>query len=184
MPVRSVYKITHEVTGRVYIGSSNDPKRRYQAHLCALRNGKHPVEDMQMDFDEFGGAFSFEVIDTISDESENHKEYNHMVACRSNVRGVGYNYKDKNCKTEDPANRLLQMIANAEDPEKTMDACIEFVRGCIAQERCHKEKPKLTLTDNEKKLLLAIRGSKDPGKAMIVAVSVLCAYLQIIKKEA
>lgn len=180
---RSVYKITHEVTGRVYIGSSNDPQRRYQAHLSALRNGKHPVEDMQMDFDEFGGSFNFEVIDTISDESENHKEYDHMVACRSNVRGKGYNYKDKNCKTEDPENKLLRLVSQSKDPEETMGACIEFVRGRIAKERAAEEKPKLTLADNEKELLLAIRKSKDPGQAMIIATGILVGYLQVIKEE-
>lgn len=180
---RSVYKITHEVTGRVYIGSSNDPKRRYQAHMCALHNGRHPVEDMQMDFDEFGGAFNFEVIDTISDESENHKEYDHMVACRSNVRGKGYNYKDKNCKTEEPENRLLCSIAATEDPEKTMELCIEFVRSCLAKDRRAKEEPKQILTENEKKLVQIIRSHEDPAQALIIATGIIKAFLTMTNKE-
>lgn len=173
---RKVYKITHEVTGRVYIGSSNDPKRRYQAHLSALRNGKHPVEDMQNDFDEFGGVFKFDVIDTINDKSEEHKEYDHMVACHSNVRGKGYNYKDKNCKSNNPENRLLRIIATTEDPDATMEECIDFVRSRNVKEKKLK-KSKRTLTDNEKELLTIIRENKDPGQAMIIAIDVLCKFL-------
>ncbi len=99
---RSIYKITHIPTGRVYVGSSNVPEHRLASHLSALKNGRHPVEDMQSDFDELGNDYDFSIIGQIKDESENHKEYDCMLECGSNIRGKGYNYKDRKCPHAKP----------------------------------------------------------------------------------
>lgn len=91
---RKVYLIRHDVTGRVYIGSSADIETRYMNHMYALRAGNHPVEDMQKDFDEYGEKFTFTVVDEITTMDECEKEYEWMREFKSYVRGVGYNYKD------------------------------------------------------------------------------------------
>ena len=92
---RKVYLIQHKNTGRIYIGSSSNPERRYLTHMYQLKAGLHPVEDMQKDFNEYGFNFTFTLIDEISDQSEASKEYQWMKVFKSYNRGVGYNYMDK-----------------------------------------------------------------------------------------
>lgn len=116
---RSIYKITHVPTGRVYVGSSNNPENRLKAHLSALRNGKHPVEDMQVDFEEFGENYDFSVIGQIKDKSEDHKEYDYMLEFGSNIRGHGYNYKDRKCPVKSLETQLLELIRSTDNPAIT-----------------------------------------------------------------
>jgi CRISPR/Cas system CMR-associated protein Cmr1 (group 7 of RAMP superfamily) len=116
---RSIYKITHIPTGRVYVGSSHNPEFRLKSHLSALRNGRHPVEDMQADFDELGENYNFSIIGRIEDESEDHKEYDCMLECNSNMRGIGYNYKDKKCPRITPEDQLLEIIEKSDNPALT-----------------------------------------------------------------
>lgn len=51
-----VYVIRNEATGRSYVGISSNPKRRKKQHFWRLQAGKHPVEDMQTDFNKYGIA--------------------------------------------------------------------------------------------------------------------------------
>lgn len=92
---RKVYAIQHNVTKKVYIGSSNDLQRRYKDHINLLRTGKHHVEDMQKDFDEYGEDYSFQELDAINSYDEAGKEFDWMEKYQSRVRGIGYNYKDQ-----------------------------------------------------------------------------------------
>ena len=91
---REIYAIQHNVTKRIYVGSTKYPKRRFANHLSMLRNGKHPVEDMQKDFDEYGDNFTFLILGTISEFENRDREYEFMMFLESHVRGKGYNYKD------------------------------------------------------------------------------------------
>lgn len=91
---RVIYAIKHNVTKRIYVGSSKNPQQRLAHHLSMLRNGKHPVEDMQRDFDEHGDDFEFFILDTIFDYQDRDREYDFMVFLESHIRGKGYNYKD------------------------------------------------------------------------------------------
>lgn len=113
---RSIYQITHIPTGRIYVGSSHTPESRLKAHMSALKNGKHPVEDMQADFDELGEHYDFSIIGQIKDESEAHKEYDCMLERNSNIRGRGYNYKDKKCPKKSTEVQLLEIIRNSDSP--------------------------------------------------------------------
>ena len=91
---RVVYRITHNVTKRMYVGSSGDVEKRINHHLCLLRAGKHPIEDMQYDFDMYGEDYTVVIIGEIKYTGRN-LEYETMEKCNSRVRGTGYNYKDK-----------------------------------------------------------------------------------------
>ena len=90
-----IYAIQHNVTKKIYIGISWKPEQRYLNHISKLRNGKHTVEDMQKDFDEYGEDFSFFIIDEITNFEDRKKEYQWMQKYKSNIRGIGYNYKEK-----------------------------------------------------------------------------------------
>lgn len=91
---RKVYAIQHNVTKRIYIGSSKDAQKRYLNHMYRLRQGKHHIEDMQKDFDEYGENYSLFILDDIQEFAERGKEYEWMHRLNTFTRGIGYNYKD------------------------------------------------------------------------------------------
>ena len=88
-----VYMIRHNVTGRMYIGRSQDVQKRIYQHLQRLRSGKHSVEDMQKDFDEYGNDFTVSILGEV-DNNHLNLEIEMMDKYNSTTRGVGYNYKD------------------------------------------------------------------------------------------
>ena len=90
---RVVYMITHNITKRMYVGSTKNFKLRIRNHLYKLYNGTHPVEDMQKDFDIYGDDYTIEIVGNIN-LLERNLEYETMDKYNSRVRGVGYNYKD------------------------------------------------------------------------------------------
>lgn len=52
-----VYGILCEANGRIYIGSTNNFKRRKKEHFNLLRNNKHGNEDLQNDFIKLGESY-------------------------------------------------------------------------------------------------------------------------------
>lgn len=92
---RTVYAIQHNVTKKIYIGSSNNLEQRYKNHIWQLRAGKHHVRDMQKDFDEFGEDYSLFVLGEITRFTERGLEYEWMRKYNTTTRGVGYNYLDQ-----------------------------------------------------------------------------------------
>lgn len=91
---RHVYAIRHNPTGRMYIGSSFNIKKRVYQHMQMLRSGCHHVQDMQDDFNEYGEGYSVFILDEITCYRERSKEYNWMKKYGTYIRGIGYNYKD------------------------------------------------------------------------------------------
>jgi len=92
---RIVYAIQHNVTKRIYVGSSANVENRYWNHMNNLRNHKHNIEDMQSDYDNYGEDYSLYLLDEIKVFSERSKEYEWMEKLNSHIRGSGYNYKDR-----------------------------------------------------------------------------------------
>lgn len=92
---RTVYAIRHNITNRVYVGSSCHIDNRLKNHIYALRNHNHKVEDMQADFDRYGEDYTFTILDEIVEFQDRFKEYEWMMKYQSNIRGIGYNYKDQ-----------------------------------------------------------------------------------------
>lgn len=93
--VKTIYAIQHNVTKRIYIGSTQNVRKRYFQHISKLRNGKHSVEDMQKDFDQYGEDYALFILEEINGCGNRAKEYEWMRKYRSDVRGIGYNYKDQ-----------------------------------------------------------------------------------------
>ena len=118
---RTVYVITHDQTKKKYVGSTHNLKKRIANHLNLLRAGKHPVEDMQKDFNDFGEDFTVEILDEINSIAESTREYEWMDRLNSNIRGVGYNYKDKmapqNKKTPGNKKELHKLIDRLNDDQ-------------------------------------------------------------------
>lgn len=92
---RKVYAIRHNVTKRMYIGSSHNVENRYKSHVWALRSGRHTVEDMQEDYDEYGEDYSLFILGEITEFEQRGMEYEWMRKYNTIKRGVGYNYMDQ-----------------------------------------------------------------------------------------
>lgn len=92
---RLVYAIQHNVTGRIYIGSSSDIVRRYNTHMCKLRKGNHSNKLMQYDFSKYGDDYSLFKIDTIENGLERLKEFEWMIKLNTKDDGFGYNGCDR-----------------------------------------------------------------------------------------
>jgi group I intron endonuclease len=61
--ISGVYVIENNITGKVYIGSSQDVKRRWREHVAALKRGDHHSKYLQRSFDKHGhDAFLFRVL--------------------------------------------------------------------------------------------------------------------------
>lgn len=89
-----VYELKHETTGKAYIGISHNPKRRLNQHLCLLRRGRHPVEDLQTDYNKHGEMFSFRILEEVLSIDKRSREFAWQLKLRTLERHRGYNYKD------------------------------------------------------------------------------------------
>lgn len=89
-----IYCIRHNVTNRAYIGSSQKIEKRLRHHFDSLRGHRHPVEDMQADFDKYGDDYTVTILEEVVNYNDRYKEYKWMEKYQSHIRGNGYNYKD------------------------------------------------------------------------------------------
>ena len=114
---RYVYAIQHNVSKRIYIGSSREVQTRYRNHMYMLRAGKHRVPDMQRDFDEYGEDYSLFILEELTSHRDRGKEYEWMLKYQSHIRGKGYNYMDRAAATYDK-----RLPLKAGKPEMGVDA--------------------------------------------------------------
>lgn len=63
-----IYKITNRISGRVYVGSAVQFKRRWHLHQSQLRRGKHHSRALQSSWKKHGPeAFEFEILEEVPD---------------------------------------------------------------------------------------------------------------------
>ncbi len=91
---RYVYAIKHNPTGRIYIGSTCNVKERIRQHMSLLRSGKHHVENMQDDFNQYGEDYSVSVLDRFDTYQDREIEYDWMHKYNTVNPKYGYNNKD------------------------------------------------------------------------------------------
>lgn len=62
----SIYQIRHTASGKVYVGSAIDPRKRWTEHRRTLRIGKHHSRYLQRAWDKYGkDSFVFEIIEPV-----------------------------------------------------------------------------------------------------------------------
>lgn len=69
--ISGVYKITNNITGDFYVGSSHDIKQRWISHKCPSTHKRQPNSKLYKDMAEFGlDNFKFEVLEETADLRE------------------------------------------------------------------------------------------------------------------
>lgn len=99
-----IYAIQHNVTKKIYIGKTKDVYKRFYQHICKLKIGKHPSQEMLRDFQKYGNDFSVFILDAIENGKqrirvngreltlERMKEVEYMQ--KYNTLEKGYNVQD------------------------------------------------------------------------------------------
>jgi group I intron endonuclease len=92
--VSGVYRIVCTQNGKFYVGESFDVGARFEAHLCALKKGRHFNPSLQNDFKEFGvDCFELELLEAVEkgmDMERKAKETQWIERLGAN-KGEGYN---------------------------------------------------------------------------------------------
>jgi len=95
--INGIYSILNEKNGRVYIGKSNDCKKRKRMHFSSLLKGGHHNSEIQKDYNLFGlGAFTFRVLEVVfPDKKEmNFKETTWINRLKARDPACGYNMQN------------------------------------------------------------------------------------------
>lgn len=106
---RDIYAIKHNVTNRIYVGSTHNLRSRLYAHMSCLRNGKHSNASMQLDFDKYGESYTFYLIEKIHSFGERNKESLYMDALNTRKEETGYNTTDQSGEFDIAKCKTVQM---------------------------------------------------------------------------
>ena len=92
MKISGVYKITNNITGDFYIGSSQNIKHRWTDHKSPSMWKLHPNSKLYKDMAEFGlDNFIFEVLEETADLKEKEQYYiEHLKPSYNNYRAKGF----------------------------------------------------------------------------------------------
>ena len=75
----AIYKITHIASGKIYIGSTVNPKQRLIHHRNDLNKGRHPAKRLQNSWRKYGqDAFSFEIIEVCAEQKRTEREQHYI----------------------------------------------------------------------------------------------------------
>lgn len=67
----AIYAIVNNVTRDMYVGSAVAVNRRWAAHMCNLRKGKHHCKHLQNAFGKYGAdAFHWEIIQFVEEKTD------------------------------------------------------------------------------------------------------------------
>ena len=86
-----IYKITNVVTGKFYIGSSVNIKKRWHGHRFDLNNNRHDNQHLQRSWNKYGReAFTFQIVEVVIDPEQLIRR-EQMWIDHTKVIEVGYN---------------------------------------------------------------------------------------------
>ena len=92
---RAIYALRHNPTGKVYVGSSSNVKKRAMNHVSRLRCGTHSHPGMQADFDRYGDDYTVYILEHLKSYAERDHEHLWMEALHSRDPERGYNDRDR-----------------------------------------------------------------------------------------
>jgi len=87
-----IYKITNNLSQKVYIGQSINVFRRINTHRTSLRRGVHGNSHLQLSWNKYGeDAFTFEVVQFCEESDLNKEEFKWIGLFNSANKLYGYN---------------------------------------------------------------------------------------------
>ena len=87
-----IYQITCASTGKIYIGSAINLRRRWQLHLIGLRSGRHVNRHLQNAWIKYGEAsFQFEVVEFTEPSTLLNREQYWLDKTKAYARCNGFN---------------------------------------------------------------------------------------------
>lgn len=103
---RIVYALKHNATGKMYIGSTANPRQRFLKHTNRLKNGTHHSKRLQADYDQYEDkSLTLITLDEIRTFDERNKEYKWQAVYNTCDPKQGYNYADPKLPTSPSHNK-------------------------------------------------------------------------------
>lgn len=69
--INAVYVVSCVDTKKIYIGASYNVEKRLMNHRASLRSNKHPIKEMQEDWNKFGeSSFKFQILEVAQTPNE------------------------------------------------------------------------------------------------------------------
>lgn len=94
--MQAIYQIKNTINGKIYIGSTNNVRKRWNNHRCKLNNNKHENQYLQLAWQKYGeSSFEFTIIEEVNDKNRIEREIYYLNETKSYERNIGYNF-DKN----------------------------------------------------------------------------------------
>ena len=135
--VCGVYKITNQVNGKIYVGSSNNINNRWNQHKKALNNKSHGNLYLQNAWNKYGANnFVFEIIEECSPEMQFEREQFYLNALNP-FDGNGYNIVRQISKEYMSDHYRVQKCARCNNEYRTFSHLSKYCDGCkeeMAQE--------------------------------------------------
>jgi group I intron endonuclease len=128
--MQAIYQIQNKINNKIYIGSTNNVRKRWNNHRSKLNNGKHENQYLQLAWQKYGQeAFEFTIVEEVNDNNRIEREIYYLNEKKSYERDIGYNF-DKNPTDKSGINnsfygkqhseetkQKLREIANKRSPE-------------------------------------------------------------------
>ncbi len=94
--MEAIYQIKNKLNGKIYIGSTNNIRKRWNNHKSKLNNNKHENQYLQQSWTKHGkDAFEFSILEEVTSENRIKKEIEYLNETKYYERDIGYNF-DKN----------------------------------------------------------------------------------------
>lgn len=89
-----IYAIQHNVTGRIYVGITENVDRRVKAHMADLRKHRHINYALQEDYDKYGYDYSVYILEFNVLRQDRWKEKYYIEILNTDDDRIGYNGRD------------------------------------------------------------------------------------------
>ena len=91
--MQAIYQIRNIANNKIYIGSTNNVRKRWNNHRSKLNNGKHENQYLQLAWQKYGeNSFEFTIIEEVNDNNRIEREIYHLNEKKSYERNIGYNF--------------------------------------------------------------------------------------------
>lgn len=116
-PIIGVYKISNNISGKYYIGYSENIQKRFKEHIYTLEYNKHQNIILQRSFNKCGlENFTFDILhefDTVNEAKEKELEYLQNIEIRPFLYNIHYNNSGGDTLTNHPdREKIIERISN------------------------------------------------------------------------